>query len=198
MITPMFLMPAQPAGSSRPDSFLTVNYYLDGQSIGGLTYDMSADKGKQITVKPRCCHYASNQAGLGPAPIETGSISNPLTHPIAGFDGWIGPNDQPYDNLILPATAGWTDATIDAPLVGPKGSFAIDRSNAAAGYCRGGLEILVDGVVKGAIGSYFMTPNKARYSGYTHPVGWTRTGSVLMHTETSITGDFLTMTVEFT
>lgn len=197
MFGPMFLLPGQADAPGVPHNSITVNYYLNGQPIGGITCDISSDKGKQIIARPRCCHYASTGAGLGPAPIETGSANHPITHPIAGFDGWISTNDQPYEELILPATAGWTDATIDAPLVGPKGSFAVNRIHGNSTHVRGGIEIEVDGTIKGSVGTFFYSANRASYAGITTPTGYPWTGNILTWQQTSITGQYLTLTVEF-
>lgn len=199
MFAPMFLLPNRQrgSGSSIPDSFLTVNYYLDGQSIGGLTYDISADKGKQIIVRPRCCHFGSTRGLLGPAPIETGSASHPLTHPIPGFDGWIGAADQPYGELILPASKYWNDNTLPAPLNGPKGSYALNRINASNGNVKAGIEIEVDGTVKGSVMTYFRGPDQGSFGAGTN-TGYPESSNILTWQQTNITGQYVTLTVEFT
>lgn len=119
MFTPMFLMPGREESLAIGQVKLTV--YMDGQYTGRLIFDGSGFSGGSHTFCPRVAHKNSGQNNTHP--IETGSLS----YPIAGFDGWIGPDDQPYQNVTVPGSFIWQPRILhDYPLSGSKGVFAID------------------------------------------------------------------------
>lgn len=119
MITPMFLMPGREEGPSINQIKLT--WYMDGQYVARYIFDAS-NYDTQICMNPVFA-YAGEQNSYA---IETEN----LTYPIPGFDGWIGPNNQPYQNVTVQGSNTWQRRDLDAyPLFGSKGVYAMDRNN---------------------------------------------------------------------
>lgn len=122
MITPMFLVPGREEGPSIDQIKLT--WYMDGQYVARLIIDGSSFGGSAYSFCPRMSHVGSGQQNT--YAIETEN----LTYPIAGFDGWIGPDNQPYQNVTVPGSYLWQPRSLpDYPLFGSKGVWAMDRHN---------------------------------------------------------------------
>lgn len=184
MFGPMFLMPGQ---DDAPGN-LTVNYYLDGQSIGGTVYTLAADV-PLMTLYPTL----STLSGSG------GQASyNNFTHPITGFaDGWRDENGIVYSGHDI-ASGGWVVKTnkINKPLGPIKGMIELDTISPqyiSLGVNIGGSHF--DAVFMQPSGEIYEYFNVER-NNIPHPFITNINSTISV--PTTITGRYIGMTVEFT
>lgn len=186
MFGPMFLLPA--ISQNPSPNKLDIQYYLDGQSIGGVIYDIKSIKGKNLTITPRLCAHNSPTI----TPVETDNLS----YPIADFDSWSDQMGTPYQNMTIPQQPGWVTHDLTAfPLGTPKGALCYDRdANPTGGYAWIGISLSVDGGPGRSSGCYFYE-TRATYSSNTY-LPYPKVANILNTTQTSLTGRYITMTVE--
>lgn len=188
MFTPMFLVPGRAEGAAIDQ--VALNWYMDDQYVGHLIFNISEHRGKNLTFYPRLSHY--NSGSFATHDVETGN----LPHPIAGFDGWIGPNNQPYQNVTVSGSNIWQYHSLyDYPLFGSKGVFAVDRHNSPTRGVVASLAFFVDGVAPFSPPEIFVAPSYNRVEVRNIPLSASSHGSI-PYADINLAARYVAMTLE--
>lgn len=185
MLIPMFLLRGQDDSLDIQAHFLTINYYLDGQFIGGGSYELDPDTPMPLILRPRGSHY-----------ITAGAIvrySN-FAYPIPGFeDGWRDENGIAYTGTDT-STGNWAGVTFfEKPLGQKKGM--IEMNTQSVGYRGCGIDLGPNA----AFDSVFTNNRLAVYNQYlgsaSHPA--IKSVPARMSIPTLETGQYIGVTAEF-